>query len=90
MNLPKIFWLWRVNGDEQWQGVADTFGQAQHDVQACMEKGGTAAVVESARLVFNYSTMRREYERTGRRSTARREGGRIHWTPVTWAPAEPA
>lgn len=88
MNLPKIFWLWRMTSDEQWQGVADTFGQAQQDVQACMEKnGGTDAVVASARLVFNPSTMRQEYELTGRQSTASRVSGRFHWTPL--APAEP-
>lgn len=46
MNGRKLIWLWRVTGGGEWTGVAGTFGQAQQDAQACMEHGGTEAVVE--------------------------------------------
>lgn len=90
MSGRKVVWLWHVTGGGQWEGVADTFGQAQQGAQECMEKGGTAAVVESARLVLNPKTMRQEYVPTGRQSTASRTGGRIEWTGLAWTAAEPA
>lgn len=90
MNGAKLVWLWRVTGGGQWRGVADTFGRAQQDAQACMEDGGTVAVVESALWVFNPSTMQQEYELTGRRSTASRAGGRIQWTRLARETAESA
>lgn len=80
MNARRIVWLWQVTGGGQWRGVSDSFGQAQQEAEACMDNGGTSAVVESARWAFNSVTMQREYEPTGRRSTARRTGGRIEWT----------
>lgn len=86
MNAPKIFWLWRVTGGGQWEGVADSFGQAQQDAQACMENDGTAAVVEPAVLALNPATMRQEYKLTGRRSTASRVNSQIQWTPLDWTP----
>jgi hypothetical protein len=90
VNGRTLVWLWSVSGGSEWTGVAGTFSQAQQDAQACMHNGGKAAVVESALLVFNPVTMQREYAPTGRQSTANRAGGRIQWTELAWATAEPA
>ena len=84
MNRPALFWLWLVTGSGEWLGVTDTFGQAQQRAETCMRNGGKSAVVESARLVFNPSTMRREYAPTGRRCTASRAGERVQWTQLAW------
>lgn len=80
MNAAKVVWLWQVSGGRQWRGVADSFGHAQQHAETCMDRGGTAAVVESALFAYNARTMQREYAPTGRRCTARRTGGRVHWT----------
>lgn len=80
MNAGRIVWLWQVTGGGQWRGVSDSFGQAQQEAQECMDNGGIFAVVESAWLAMNSVTMQREYEPTGRQSTARRTGGHIEWT----------
>jgi hypothetical protein len=56
VNRPALCWLWLVTGSGEWRGVTDTFGQAQQRPETCMQDGGKAAVVESARLVFNPST----------------------------------
>jgi hypothetical protein len=90
VNGRTLVWLWSVSGGGEWRGVAGTFGQAQQNAQACLQNGGRAAVVESALLVFNPSTMRREYARTGRRCTANRADGRVEWTRLAWTTAEPA
>ncbi|MBO0839047.1 MAG: hypothetical protein J2P28_26540 [Actinobacteria bacterium] len=85
MNGRKIVWLWLVTGGRDWRGVADSFGQAQHDAETCIENGGKSAVVESAVWGFNGAAMQWEYTRTGRRCTARRVGGQIEWTDFGWS-----
>jgi hypothetical protein len=90
VNTVRIVWLWQVTGRGQWRGVSASFGQAQQDAQECMDNGGTSAVVESAWWALNPTTMQREYEPTGRRSTARRTGGHIEWTELGSAIARSA
>jgi hypothetical protein len=80
VNAGKVVWLWQVTGSGQWRGVTDSFGLAQQDAETCMDRGGTAAVIESALWVYNAQTMQREYAPTGRRCTASRTGGRVQWT----------
>lgn len=80
MNGRKIVWLWQVTGGEQWRGVSDSFGQAQQKAEACLDSGGTFAVVESALWALNAATLQREYAQTGCRSTARRTRGHVEWT----------
>lgn len=90
MNAAKVVWLWEVTGGGHWRGVADTFGQAQEEAQKCMENGGMAAVVESARLALNRETMQREYAPTGRQCTGRLVNGRIEWSELGRAAPNPS
>lgn len=90
MRAGKVVWLWQVTGDGQWRGVAGSFGRAQRDAEICMANGGRAAVVESARWVMNPETMQREYAPTGRRCTASRRDGRVHWSELTPTMVQPA
>lgn len=90
MNAGKVVWLWQVTGGGQWRGVTDSFGQAQQAAETCMENGGKAAVVESARWVLNPETMQRDYAPTGRRCTATRAGGRVQWSELAPTMVKPA